>query len=111
MSRTIKIKNMQQNGWTTENMEIFYKLILAEFSRCMLTSACLTLSWTLKISVCSSQKLCLNSLPGFDPWVRNIPWRKEWLPNLVFLPGEVHGQRSLACYSAWGHKKSDMTER
>ena len=22
-----------------------------------------------------------------------------------------HGQRSLAGYSAWGHKKSDMTER
>ena len=23
------------------------------------------------------------------------PWTKEWLPNLVFLPGETHGQRSL----------------
>ena len=22
----------------------------------------------------------------------------------VFLPGESHGQRSLACYSPWGHK-------
>ena len=28
----------------------------------------------------------------------------------VFLPGESHGQRSLAGYSPQGHKESDMTE-
>ena len=28
----------------------------------------------------------------------------------VFLPGEIHGQRSLAGYSPWGHKESDMTK-
>ena len=28
----------------------------------------------------------------------------------VFLPGKFHGQRSLAGYSPWGHKESDMTE-
>ena len=28
----------------------------------------------------------------------------------VFLPGEFHGQRSLADYSPWGCKDSDMTE-
>ena len=32
---------------------------------------------------------------GFDPWVRKIPWRREWQPTQVFLPGEFHGQRSL----------------
>ena len=32
---------------------------------------------------------------GFDPWVRKIPWRREWLPTPVFLPGESHRQRSL----------------
>ena len=25
-------------------------------------------------------------LVGFDSWIRKIPWRKEWLPTLVFLP-------------------------
>ena len=35
---------------------------------------------------------------GFDLWVRKIPWRREWLPTQVFLPGEFHGQRSLAGY-------------
>jgi len=29
----------------------------------------------------------------------------------VFLPGEFHGQRSLAGYSPWGPKESDMTEQ
>ena len=34
--------------------------------------------------------------------------RKEGIH--VFLPGKFHGQRSLAGYSPWGHKESDMTE-
>ena len=29
----------------------------------------------------------------------------------VFLPGEFHGQRSLASYSPWGCKELDMTEQ
>ena len=37
--------------------------------------------------------------PGFDPWVGKTPWKKEWQPTPVFLPGEFHGQRSLASYS------------
>ena len=36
--------------------------------------------------------------------------RKAWQPTPVFLPGESHGQRSLAGYSPWGPKESDMTE-
>ena len=27
---------------------------------------------------------------GFDPWVRKIPWRREWQLTPVFLPGESH---------------------
>ena len=33
---------------------------------------------------------------GFDPCVWKIPWRRKWQPTPVFLPGESHGQRSLA---------------
>ena len=46
----------------------------------------------------------------FDPWVRKIRWRRAWQPTPVLLPGESHEQRSLAGYSPWGHKQSDMTE-
>ena len=35
----------------------------------------------------------------FHLWVGKIPWRKAWQPTPVFLPGESHGQRSLAVYS------------
>ena len=28
--------------------------------------------------------------------VRKIPWRREWQPTPVFLPGKSHGQSSLA---------------
>ena len=47
----------------------------------------------------------------FDPWVRKIPWRRQWHPTPIFLPGESHGQRSLVGYSPWAHKESDMTEQ
>ena len=42
--------------------------------------------------------------------VGKIPWRRAWQPTPVFLPGESHGQRSLAGYSPWGHKESGTTE-
>ena len=49
--------------------------------------------------------------PGSNAWVRKIPWRKEWIPTPVFLPGEFHGQKSLADYSPRDCKESDTTEQ
>ena len=51
--------------------------------------------------------------PGFNPRVRKIPWRREWLTTPVFLPGESLGQRSWrgGCYSHGGCKESDTTEQ
>ena len=47
--------------------------------------------------------------PRFNLWVRKSPWRRKWLPAPVFLPGKFHGwRRSLADYSPWGRKESDM---
>ena len=58
------------------------------------------------------QRICLQCRrPGFYPWVGKIPWRREWLPIPVFLPGKFHEQRSLTGYSPWGCKEWDMTER
>ena len=55
---------------------------------------------------------CNAEDPGsIDPWVGKIPWRREWQPTPVFLPGEFHGHRSLVGYSPWGCKELDMTER
>ena len=44
-------------------------------------------------------------------WVGKMLWRREWQPNPAFLPGDFHGQRSLAGYSPWDHKESDMTKQ
>jgi len=46
----------------------------------------------------------------FNPWVRKIPWRREWLPSTVILPEEFHGHRSHVSYSSCGPKELDMTE-
>ena len=49
----------------------------------------------------------VKNLPamGSDPWVRKIPWRREWQLTAVFLPGKSHGQRSVVGYSPWGRKE------
>ena len=47
---------------------------------------------------------------GFDPWVEKLLWRRASQPTPVFLPGESHGQRSLAGYSAQGCTELIMIE-
>ena len=37
--------------------------------------------------------------PRFNPWVKKILWRREWLPTPIFLAREAHRKRSLAGYS------------
>ena len=54
---------------------------------------------------CNRHKRC-----RFDPWVGKMPWKRAWQPTPVFLPGEPHGQRSLAGHSP-GVAESDATER
>ena len=51
------------------------------------------------------QETCLH------PRVGKLPWRRKWQPTAAFLPGESHGQRSLAGYSPRGRKESDTTEQ
>ena len=45
--------------------------------------------------------LVVKNLPASAGDVRDsgiIPWRRKWQPTPVFLPGESHGQTSLAVY-------------
>ena len=51
------------------------------------------------------KRICLQCRrPGLDPWVGKIPWRREWQPTPVFLPGEFHEQRNLVGQSPCGHR-------
>ena len=37
------------------------------------------------------ESACNARDPRFDPWIRKIPYRREWQPTPVFSPGEFHG--------------------
>ena len=52
-----------------------------------------------------TQEMQIRSLGWEDPLER------KWQPIPVFLPGESHGQRSLAGYTVhWAAEESDKTE-
>ena len=55
------------------------------------------------ILVAQWQRVCLQyrrcRRRGLSPWVRQIPWRRTWRPTPAFLPGQLHGQRSLVGHS------------
>ena len=57
------------------------------------------------------ESACNAGDPGSIPGSGKSPWQREWQPTPVFLPGESHGQRSLAAYSPRGCKESYTTER
>ena len=50
-----------------------------------------------------------------ETYVQSLVWEdpleEEMQPTPVFLPGELHGQRSHVGYSSWGSKEWDMTEQ
>ena len=45
------------------------------------------------------ESACQCKRPGFDSWVRKIPWRRKWQSTSVFLSVKSLGQRSLVGYS------------
>ena len=57
----------------------------------------------------------VKNLPAMrETWVRFLgskdPLEKGTATHSSILPGEFHGQRSLAGYSPCGHKEADTTE-
>ena len=60
--------------------------------------------WRIPLPMQETRETWVQSLNG------RIPCRREWHPTPVFLPGKFHGQKSLASYSQWVWKQSDMTE-
>ena len=49
----------------------------------------------------------------WETWVRSLGQEdplEESMATPVFLPGEFHGQRSLAGYSPWGREELDMSD-
>ena len=56
----------------------------------------------------SQVALMVKNAPAVqETWVQFLllPWRRQWLPTPVFLPGKSHGHRSLVGYSPWGSQR------
>ena len=65
--------------------------------------------WGLPRWLRGKESACQYRRPRFCPWDGKIPWKRNWQPTPVFLPGKSHGQKSLVGYSPWVTKQSDMT--
>ena len=58
--------------------------------------------WASQVALLVKNGPANSGIETLEMWVqsqvRKIPWRRKWQPTPVFLPGESHGQRSLAGY-------------
>ena len=67
--------------------------------------------WRASLVALAVKNLLQCRRPGSDLWVGKTPWRREWLPTSVFLPAELHGQRSLAGIALeGGHSQTQLSD-
>jgi len=53
-----------------------------------------------------SKRICLQSgMPGFNPWVVKIPWRRAWQPTPVFFSGESPCTEELGVLKSMGSQR------
>ena len=93
------------HGVTKSHIQLGVTLSLFNYNRAFCSDR--NRATDLKLSTTTLVAQMVKNLPAmqetwFDPWVGKISWGREWLPTLISLPGECHGQRSLAGYSPWG---------
>ena len=66
---------------------------------------------TSRASLVAQTVKILSAMP--ETWVWWLGWEdpleKEMATHSVILPGEIHGQKTLAGYSPWGHKDPNTT--
>ena len=84
-------------------------LFLAELQRIICNTGHLSNGVSLVVQM-------VKNLPVMrETWVRSLDWEdaleKGMATHSSILVWRIHEQRSLACYSPWGLKESDTTER
>ena len=89
------------NPFIQEKTKGFYEFFMCGY---IYVCICTTIGFSVALVVKNPPVNAGAMSLGFDPWIGKIPWRRAWQPTLVFLPGESHGQRSLAGYSHWDCK-------
>ena len=59
----------------------------------------------------------IKNLPAiWETWVQSLGYKEHleevlFIPTAVFLPGVLHGERTLAGYIPWDGKEFDTTEQ
>ena len=85
--------------WPPWSQRVIELQKLGELSRpsgwCCVRPRCWEASW---------KAGALTTLTPAPSAITSEPRRRKWQPTPVFLPGESHGQRSLAGYSSWDRK-------
>ena len=101
------------SSWHHPSQDDNTETYLVSTCRSMIPSRVNTVSALSSISggARGKEPACQCRRQELDPWVRKIPWRREWQPTPVLLPGEAHGQRRLVGYSPWDRKESDATQQ
>ena len=107
------------NAWVPIPSEKLFTYLDIEFKANTFCDVCNTFLDDLKMicgqwvsQVAQRQRICL---PMQETQVQSLgqedPLEKGMQPTPVFLPGDVHEQRSLVGYSPWDGKESDTTEQ
>ena len=86
------------------SLHLWVRFFFVTFSSsfCLLDSIFLRLTYGLPRRRSGKESACQCRRCRFDPWVRKILQSRKRKPAPGLLPGESHGQRSLAGYSPWG---------
>ena len=90
-----KKKNTQQHSYT----DVYNREPAWQFPATALlskTTAAVKSQMPTQPKQTSTQGRSVCNCLSWSSWVRKTPWRRERLPTPVFLPGEFHGQSSLA---------------
>ena len=121
LNNLLKYKS-QRYGWGL-NFTLGYFFVRSMAFKC--TNSTVTCLWTVTAAM-KLKDACFFRASVVAQTVKNLPASAGDLGSLpglgifsregndsltpVFLPGELHGQRSLVGYSPRGHKMLDMTE-
>ena len=103
---------ISQYIWMSNHHILYYTLNQNGIHRACVWRALECSSFPLRVSLVAQR---VKRLPAMqETWIRSLggedPWRRQWQPTPVFLPGESHEWRSLVGCSPWGRKESDTTE-
>ena len=92
-------------------MHSFDFSVLNESSPCKVLLTLLSAEfWTSLVTQTVKNLRPMQETQDWPPGSGRFPWRREWLPTPVCLPGEFHGQRKLVGYRPWGSKGLATTE-